>query len=635
VPPLEAIQAAAGVALGAAAQSVVSDAIDRAKKTLTERAGAFAISLKNRAVVDLRIGFNDFLKASYERCRTFKTILSPQEPLDVVTHYVNVDLSLGNKKIKDVDLISNIIAAKCVVVTGLAGTGKSMFMKYLTVDLFQKKSGSLPLFVELRHLNGFAEKNLFAFIRRQCSSKANRVSDDQFELALRTGVFTLILDGFDELDYDCRDEVERQILRLRIDYPDLAIVVSSRPDDRFGSWNAFYVYTFEPMTKEQSVKLISSLQYDKGVKRRFLKEVRGRLYDSHKSFLSSPLLTTIMLLTYEEFAEIPSKMHSFYGQAFDTLLQKHDAQKDQFQRKTRTGLAREDFRALFSAFCAISYLENNFSFSSSKLTETAKKAIEYASQTIGAQPGLTTEKLILDLKEVVCMLQPDGLEMAFVHRSFQEYFSALFVVSLHASKVKKVVDKFSRRLSDSVLIMARDMAQETIEREWVLPKIAEIKEALDLTAVNEANIANFTEVLFGRFRFYIWGDGFDNTFHVNDLLAEIAALGQLYPARLSTSKLLESVMGQRLNVVRPLLTDEKHLGKWRYKKFQTFFQSQPSGNGRPNATMDLNFDQRDSWWLKELGLMEVANQLNKSFDRIIADIEKRDKKRSVILADLL
>ncbi len=80
-----------------------------------------------------------------------------------------------------------------------------------------------------------------------------------------------------------------------------------------------------------------------------------------------------MLLTYEEFAEIPHKMHAFYGQAFDTLFQKHDAQKEQYQRKTHTQLTRESFKECFSVFCAMTYLEQRFSFSEEELSQSCEQ----------------------------------------------------------------------------------------------------------------------------------------------------------------------------------------------------------------------------------------------------------------------
>ena len=235
-------------------------------------------------------------------------------------------------------------------------------MRYLTVHHFENPTGTIPLFVELRRLNSLTDKGLLTFIRNECASSMSVISANQFNLALRAGAFLLVLDGFDELNLDIRDNIQRQILSIRKDFPAAGIVVSSRPDDRFGGWTEFHVHRVNDLDKEQTIQLIQNLPYDAGVKKRFVREVSERLYASHKSFLSSPLLATIMLLTYEGYAEIPNKMHSFYGQAFDTLFQRHDAQKEQFIRQTHTGLPLDDFKSCFAAFCALSYLQERYAF---------------------------------------------------------------------------------------------------------------------------------------------------------------------------------------------------------------------------------------------------------------------------------
>lgn len=45
-----------------------------------------------------------------------------------------------------------------------------------------------------------------------------------------------------------------------------------------------------------------------------------------------------MLLTFEQYAEVPSKMHIFYREAFAALSVKHDASKGAYKRVLKTGL---------------------------------------------------------------------------------------------------------------------------------------------------------------------------------------------------------------------------------------------------------------------------------------------------------
>ena len=190
---------------------------------------------------------------------------------------------------------------------------------------------------------------------------------------------------------------------------------------KFAAWQNFYTYEVDLLTKNQSLELINKIDYDEELKKRFHSEVDRHLYNSHKSFLSSPLLTSIMLLTYEKFAEIPDKMHIFYDQAFFALFKRHDAQKSQFIRKTYSNLAIDDFRKFFAAFSVFTYMDERFQFSDAELIKFTERALNYGGIKAKA------DEVLKDLHECVCMLQRDGIITLFVHRSLQEYFAAVFM----------------------------------------------------------------------------------------------------------------------------------------------------------------------------------------------------------------
>jgi hypothetical protein len=283
--------------IGAMGVAVANAAIQRASDNLaqliTNRITKLARSALNKIIVELQIGFSDYLNSSYNKCRYFKTILNPNQPLEVITNYVNITFFYNKNTIPDIELIKRLPALRHTVITGLAGSGKSMFMKYMTVCCFESIHNFTPLFVELRHLNSINSRDLLTFIRGTCISPSSSITKDQFELSLSAGALLLILDGFDELNHEYRDEVQKYILDISRSYPETTIVVSSRPDERFGSWASFHVLEVQKLSKKQCLDLIKGLQYDEGVKKRFAKQVSTKLYDSHTSFLSSPLLEPV------------------------------------------------------------------------------------------------------------------------------------------------------------------------------------------------------------------------------------------------------------------------------------------------------------------------------------------------------
>jgi len=173
-------------------------------------------------------------------------------------------------------------------------------------------------------------------------------------------------------------------------------------------------------TKEQAISLIKKTDFDLSIKNQFIKDLDEKLYIKHTSFASNPMLLNIMLLTYDNYAEIPEKMHLFYSNAFETLYSKHDATKGGFKRTLKSGLPLDSFRKIISKFCFITYYQ-------CKLEFTYDDLIFYLKKSKINDVNYEVENIIYDLKNNICFLYEDGVFYYFSHRSFQEYFTALFL----------------------------------------------------------------------------------------------------------------------------------------------------------------------------------------------------------------
>jgi predicted NACHT family NTPase len=364
----------------------------------------------------------------------------------------------------DFAIIDTIISDKSVVVSGAAGCGKSMFMRYFWVSYFVDSKGRIPLFVELRNLNSLEQSDLLTFSYHNTVSHSSELGDrgrSIFNSTVEEGQFIFIFDGFDELNDAKREAVELQILYLSQARKNV-IVVSGRPDRRFQAWQQFTVYNVEPLSKEKAVLLIERIDFDRAVKKKFVQELRKNLYENHRDFASRPLLLTMMLLTYNSFADIPEKIHVFYDQAFDTLFCRHDATKEAFKRQKYTNYSIDDFKRLLSYFSITTYIDQAFEFTDATLLEYIKLSADmYGFREVNC------ELFAKDLLESVSILQRDGLNIKFSHRSFQEYFSAYALVRLSRNVVQSLFVECSFRNRDSVMSMVFDMNKAFIEDNYI------------------------------------------------------------------------------------------------------------------------------------------------------------------------
>jgi predicted NACHT family NTPase len=450
-----------------------------------------ALKSASKAFQDLKpytvLNFEDNFAIAYRRCTKVKTIVNGDVPVDLLTSYVNLNFTNKNKTVDDYGLIEVIWDKRNIVVSGPAGCGKSMFMKYLWVACFVRSRGKIPLFIELRQLNDVDFEDLTTFLFHSCAFKQQKDARVLFDKAIEEGQFFFILDGFDELIPSKADAVEKEILKLSNSGKNI-VVVSGRPDDRFGAWLSFLTYRVSPLTKDQVVSLVERIEFNPVIKKKFVSQIRRSLYEAHKDFISRPLLATMMLLTYNSFAEIPSRIHVFYDQAFDTLFSRHDATKEAFKRQRYTNFEIYEFKRIFGIFCLITYIEQITEFTESTVRDFIKRAGKIA----GVR--LRPDALLKDIMNSVCVLQRDGLSIVFSHRSFQEYFCAYSFLKLSNDEAREVALRLSDRSSDNVMPMLFEMNKSFLEDVYFIPMMDLTKEFF-IKADDEVEIKDIVEFL--------------------------------------------------------------------------------------------------------------------------------------------
>lgn len=311
-----------------------------------------------------------------------------------------------------------------------------------------------------------------------------------FDYSLETGGYLILLDGFDEVKNEISKQVTKQIFELSEKYSDNHYILSSRPLEEFIGWNQFEELHSNPLTKKQALSLIDKIEYDEKIKNKFYKELDDSLYDKYHTFASNPLLLTIMLLTFENGASIPDKLNDFFEQAFTTLFHTHDATKGGYKRDILSKLGYEDFKTVFSYFCFKSFFNSDYRFSENKVLEY----IGLARKKEVIEAKFDSVEFLKDLTNSVCMLIHEGLEYRFSHRSFQEYFAALYTTQIDDSQqkifLKMWLQDSSYRQTSNYLDMLYGLQPLRFVKNVISPAIRELQNLFEKNGNSEEWLIN-------------------------------------------------------------------------------------------------------------------------------------------------
>lgn len=418
--------------------------------------------------IALRTAYTEYITDTYQKYAKSRSFFIRDVPVGLYEYYVPACFAIGsNKTLSEPQLSDCLEISNRLVIAGTAGSGKSVFIKHLFLNCVDSEALA-PILIELRDLN---ERNcsLSELISSTLSSFNFKTTPKYIEKANKAGHFCYILDGYDEVDFDKRNSLIKEISRLSSKYPSCPIILSSRPEEDLESLQEFTVLNIQPLNLGQAQLLVNKLPVDADVKRRFCNELREGLFESRNSFLSNPLLLSIMLLTYGENAEIPQKKSIFYSQAFDALFRRHDANKGAFRRNRKSELDSLDFSRVFSMFSLQTYEKREFKLSKIQCL-TYLAACKEASG-IDFKP----EDLLQDLMKAFCLLIDDGLEIAYTHRSFQEYFVALHISMSPPEVQKELIMRYrSKMRSDDVIDLLDEINPELVERMLYIPTLEKV-----------------------------------------------------------------------------------------------------------------------------------------------------------------
>lgn len=428
--------------------------------------------------------FGKYLSAAAAYYSTKKTLLYAEKPHPFYDLYVCNDIRYkkfrvtGTRDPKPEKTIHNATIetleteSKYIIIEGIGGIGKSMFLTHLFLSSARKSqdTGIIPLFLSLKDYKD-TTSGIVDFIWKSVKEYDPTITQKVVIDALQEKRLVLLLDGLDEIQSSIRDSFDQDLEAFIKSYHGNMTIITSRPVYSFVAYSKFSVFDILPLTKAQALELIHKLEFwDEIAKNNFITALDQHLYTSHYQFASNPLLLTIMLMTYSSFGEVPAKMHVFYSKAYETMARLHDASKGSFKRPLHTKLTPEEFAKYFSEFCARTYTDEVLEFNSLTFGTYMTKVLK---GSYAEHQGVTPRDFLLDLTDNLCIMYCEGAKYYFIHRSFQEYFAAVHFATGYDAKLQKVGSFFEkmqhRSYTDRTFDMLYDMIPEKIERYIFLP----------------------------------------------------------------------------------------------------------------------------------------------------------------------
>lgn len=437
--------------------------------------------------------YRQYLTTLLEKYSKAKSFLLRGEAVPLYQFYVPLDLKTKNKTITAPSIGDLLRLTNNTIITGSAGCGKSMLVRHLLLNSLLSKT-RVPIFVELRQFNTF-DGDLFQLIINTLTTHKFAMDAEYIRKAIELGHFILFLDGYDEVAHGRRQHVRSTIHEFAKLNDKNAFILTSRPDPELEGWQSFSLAQVAPLSLDQAHLLVEKLPFDDKLKTRFLTDLRADLFCKHQSFLSNPLLLSIMLLSYGQSASIPTKLSVFYNQAYEALFERHDVLKNGFKRQVLSPLDIQDFARLFSAFCLQTYDKRKLEFTHTEALEY----IESSQDIVGIR--CNKDNYLKDLIQAVCLMVQDGLQIVYAHRSFQEYFVARFICEARPEVQEQLIKKYMHMVGrDSVFSMLHEMRPEIIEQHYILPGLDRLFNFIGLKrALGVSHHERFIRAVFDHF----------------------------------------------------------------------------------------------------------------------------------------
>ncbi|GGS25949.1 ATP-binding protein [Actinokineospora fastidiosa] len=363
--------------------------------------------------------------------------------------------------------------SRLTVVRGEAGAGKSTLLRWLAVNAarsgftgqLQEWNECVPFLVKLRDFSTDRLPRGDELLDQPSSPQCGPVPEGWVHRQFESGKALLLVDGVDELVAKRRPAVRAWLGELLASYPDVRVVVTSRPTAVTPKWlvhEGFRSIVLEPMTPGDVrifLRRWHSALLDSAPDAELLPCRREEVPQYERALLSqlqthahlralarSPLLCAMLCaLNLDRRSRLPRDRVALYSAALEMLLERRDADR------SVVGEIQASVNEKLELLQVLAWWLNE----NGRAEMSREQALARLAERLPGMPNLQddAETLLVHLVERSGVIrQPAEGRIDFIHRTFQEYLAAREAV--HRDSIDLLVRHASSDLWRETVIMA-------------------------------------------------------------------------------------------------------------------------------------------------------------------------------------
>ncbi|MBS1808689.1 MAG: NACHT domain-containing protein [Acidobacteria bacterium] len=313
-------------------------------------------------------------------------------------------------------------------ILGKPGAGKTTFMKWVAFNSAEGNIDKVPIYVWLKEWSD-SKLELMAYIAQQFEICAFPEAMPFVEKLLASGDAVVLFDGLDEVNQadGLRLKQVQAMQNFIKKYDSTQCLITCRLAANEYTFENFKYVEMADFNDEQVQQFVKNwFRNNENIRVRLIEEFAKEENRNLRELASSPLLLTLLCLSYQETLIIPQRRVEIYEEAMDALLKKWDSSRGIKRDSVYGTLSLGHKKKMFAQVAAITFEKNKY-FIRKELLQ--KELVNYVVKVPPHEEEVDGEVLLQTIEAQHGIFTARSRDYhSFSHLTFQEYFTARYIV---------------------------------------------------------------------------------------------------------------------------------------------------------------------------------------------------------------